>query len=42
MTLGSLAPVLQMPIVQFFMAGMPFMSLAYSVDGDWQPAQPPM
>lgn len=37
MTLGSLAPVLTNPLVQLFMGGMPFFSLAYSVDGDWLP-----
>lgn len=35
MTLGSLAPVLTSPIVQLFMSGMPFLSLAASVDADW-------
>lgn len=37
MTLGSLSDVLTQEIVQLFIGGMPFMSLAASVDGNWLP-----
>lgn len=37
MTLGSLADVLRQEIVQTFIGGLPFMSLAASVDTNWLP-----
>lgn len=37
MTLGSLAPMLQNPLIQQIVATLLFSPFAYSVDGGWEP-----